>query len=408
MVILRAQGDSGMNAYGRRAVWLRLAACVMLAGGCVAGSPPVAPPLPVPAFAARAGDRADTREVPPVDAFLRVDPAMRDWARGNVGQVLDQRVRLRRLASLLLDPSDRGIVYDPGLTRSASELFRHRSGNCLSFSALFVVLAREVGLEAWFQDVPVLPNWRLDGDAFVVERHVNAVVRVGRDEYVVDFRPPLAAAVTRKRRIADSNATAQYFGNLGVERFTAGDLEGAYALFRRGLEADPEAASLWVNLGVVLGRNGQHDEAVAAYSQALALEPDNLSALSNLAGLETALGNAQRAAALRDRVAGYRSANPYYQYWLGEGRLRTGDARGALEAYREAVRLMPGEADFHFAMARAAHALGRVAEAGRSLARALEHAPTDGARQRYRMRFEELPAAAGVAPGGADEGGHGG
>ena len=92
-----------------------------------------------------------------------------------------------------------GVVYDPALTRTAVELFHQRTGNCLSFAGLFVVLAREAGLDAGFQDVPVLPNWRLDGDAFVVERHVNVIVRSGREEYVVDFRPPSALANTRWR-----------------------------------------------------------------------------------------------------------------------------------------------------------------------------------------------------------------
>lgn len=393
-----------MNAHRRLASWLPLAAGLLLAGAC-AQQPHQSPlPLPVPEFAVTTAAPADVGAVPAVDAFLHIEPAMREWVREEPGRVLDPRARLRRLAALLLDPADRGIVYDPGLTRSASELFRQRSGNCLSFAALFVVLAREAGLEAWFQDVPVLPNWRLDGDAFVVERHVNAVVRAAGDEYVVDFRPPAAVAVTRTRRITDSNATAQYFGNLGVERFSAGDLSGAYALFRRGLEADPGAASLWVNLGVVFGRNSQLDEAAAAYAQALRLEKDNLSALSNLAGLETSRGNAEHAAALRDRVAAYRAANPYYQYWLGEGRLRAGDPRGALAAYREAVRLMPGEADFHFAAARAAQALGRAAEAQQSLARALDQAPTDGARLRYRLRFAEQPVPARPVAGPGEDG----
>jgi tetratricopeptide (TPR) repeat protein len=396
MVILRAQGDGCVNGSYRPGLWLPLTVCAALGCGCAANGPAVAPAALLPAFRASGEVALAAAPVPPVESFLRVEPAMRAWVGSEVGRVLDRRARLRRLAALLLDPSDRGIVYDADLTLSAAGVFERRRGNCLSFAALLVVLAREAGLDAWFQDVPVLPNWRLDGDAFVVERHVNVVVRAGGEEYVLDFRPPGPVATTRTRRIPDSNATAQYFGNLGVERFSAGDLAGAYALLRRGLEADPGAASLWVNLGVVLGRNGQAEAAVAAYEQALALERGNLSALSNLAGLEAARGNEQRAAALRDRVAAYRAGNPYYQYWLGEGRLRAGDARGALQAYGEAARLMPEEADFRFALARASLALGRPGDAGRHLDEALARAPTDAARIRYRQRFETLPATVPV------------
>ena len=61
------------------------------------------------------------------------------------------------------------------------------------------------------------------------------------------------------------------------------DFAGAYRQFERGLTVDPTAALLWINLGVVFVRNAQYDDAERSYRQALALEPDNLSALNNLA-----------------------------------------------------------------------------------------------------------------------------
>jgi hypothetical protein len=64
---------------------------------------------------------------------------------------------------------------------------------------------------------------------------------------------------------------------------------------------------------------------------------------------------------------------------------------------------MPEEADFHFALARAWRALGREEDAERSFARALQRAPTDGARLRYRRGFGdeegEPPRDAGAAEG---------
>ncbi|MBK9665226.1 MAG: hypothetical protein IPO61_05645 [Gammaproteobacteria bacterium] len=108
-------------------------------------------------------------------------------------------------------------------------------------------MAREAGLDARFQDVPV-PTWRLAGRVFLVERHVNTLVRVASRKFVVDFRPPDAASWSRAKIIGDANAIAQYFGNLGVEQLTAGNPGTAYRLFRRGLEVDPRAASLWINM----------------------------------------------------------------------------------------------------------------------------------------------------------------
>jgi Flp pilus assembly protein TadD len=323
-----------------------------------------------------------------------MDEEMRAFVHEHVATVTSRLERMRRLTQVMLSPGYLGIRYEPDLTLTAGETFRQRAGNCLSFSALYLLMAREAGLDAVFQDVPVLPNWRKDGSAFVVERHINVRVRIGHSSYVIDFRPPAAVAYARARRISDQNATAQYLGNLGVERFTAADAAGAYRLFRRGLEVDPGVAPLWVNLGVVLGRNGQFDAATAAYETALALEPENLSALSNLAGLVEHRGDTERLQQLSRRIADYRARNPYYQYWLGERRLQAGDPHAALRAFRAALRLMPTESDFHFALARTWRALGREDEARRSLAQALERAASESIRQRYIAGFAEPGHAA--------------
>jgi hypothetical protein len=62
------------------------------------------------------------------------------------------------------------------------------------------------------------------------------------------------------------------------------------------------------------------------------------------------------------------------------------------------LRLLPDEADFHFAMARSWRELGREDQASRSFARALRHAANESIRQRYIAAF-----AAGTAPAAAEE-----
>jgi len=70
-------------------------------------------------------------------------------------------------------------------------------------------LAREAGLGARFQDVPVLAQWRVSGTTFIVERHVNAPLRIESRDFVVDFEPPAAATYSRARVIHDANARAR-------------------------------------------------------------------------------------------------------------------------------------------------------------------------------------------------------
>ena len=79
---------------------------------------------------------------------------------------------LRRADPILLD-----FDYEPSLTLTAADTFNHRTGNCLSFTAMFIAMAREAGLKAWFQEVKLPPEWSSVNDTFLVSMHVNAVVQ---------------------------------------------------------------------------------------------------------------------------------------------------------------------------------------------------------------------------------------
>lgn len=365
------------------------ALAALVASGCVAPGGSWSPAAEVPAL--RGATRSVAPDSPRPGDFLAVDDAMRAYAREVLLPIPGPRERVRRLANDLMAPaSPLAIRYSEARTLTASEVFRLREANCLSFTALVVQLARLAGVEASFQDVPVLPQWRVEGGTFVVERHVAAVTALGALDGIVDFRPPRSAAYTRATVVSDANATAQYLGNLGVERFTAGDLEGAYWLYRRGIGIDPRAASLWLNLGVVFVRNGQPDAAGRAYRTALAIAPGDLSALNNLALLLEQQGDTRGAAKLHARVERHRLRNPYYLYWQGERALQAGDPTGAIGWYRRAAAHLPKEADFQFALARGYLAAGRVEEARRRLQVALDLAQTDSLRARYRAEFALL------------------
>jgi Flp pilus assembly protein TadD len=378
-----------MRALGRL-LGRSLALSLALAAAC---TPLAEKPVPAMAVPPLRGALPPVLPADPAE-LLALDDEMRRFVAVELAPVESANQRLRKLSGLLLQAPEHRLEYQGDVTLNARELYHQRTGNCLSFTALVVALAREAGLDAVFQDVPVVPSWHRAGTAFVVERHVNALVRFEGRHFVFDFRPPETALYSGARVIPDANATAQYYGNLGVEQFSAGDYAGAYRQFERGLAIDPSASMLWVNLGVVFVRNEQTDDAERAYRQALALEPGNLSALNNLALLEQQLGHAFTARRLMQRVERYRRANPYFVYWQGEQSLAAGDAAAARDRFSEALRKVPSEADFHFALARAWLALGDRGAAQASLDAALSLASADSVRQHYEQTFRELSASA--------------
>jgi len=101
-----------------------------------------------------------------VDAMALSDE-MREFLKNHVGKRAGYPVKLRQLSDAVFSKDSFGLEYDEA-TRTAAETFRARRGNCLSFTFMFVVLARGVGLDASFQEVEIPPEWTFAKDTYIL------------------------------------------------------------------------------------------------------------------------------------------------------------------------------------------------------------------------------------------------
>ena len=168
-------------------------------------------------------------ETTPAAEVLALSPEMLAFVDENVDPGGSDNVKLRQLVAAIMSRDSFGVTYDE-TTRTASETFRERRGNCLSFSNLFVAMARHVGLEVQFQEVDIPPDWTLENDTFVLNRHVNVFVDLGpTGPLVVDFNIADFRASYDMRQIPDALALAHYYNNVGVARMQAGETAAALA-----------------------------------------------------------------------------------------------------------------------------------------------------------------------------------
>jgi tetratricopeptide (TPR) repeat protein len=114
--------------------------------------------------------------------------------------------------------------------------------------------------------------------------------------------------------------------------------EEAIDAYRRVVEIDPTYAAAWNNLGLLLHRMGEYDNAQAAYTTALTQDERCCQAAYNLGSLH------------EDR----------------------GDVELAIRQYRLALELAPDYADAHFNLAAALSRAGRAADALRHWQRYVE------------------------------------
>jgi tetratricopeptide (TPR) repeat protein len=280
-----------------------------------------------------------------------------------------------RLERLLQSMQERGLFsldYANAVTHTVSETFHEKQGNCLSFTMLFVSLARAAGLPATYQLVDVPPTWNHDVDLVVIGNHVNAVVDTGfSDQLVVDFNVTDFRGSYPTRRIGDDYAAALFYTNLGAEALQLREHRRSFDLFRAAIEVRDDVPDPWVNLGVLYGRYQRYDYAEAAYLRALEVDPGERSALANLVGVYTALGNEVLAEEYRQRVRRYRELNPFYHYSEARTAYDEGRFDDALEAARKAIRLKRDQREFYDLQGRALAALGLHSKAAASFERAV-------------------------------------
>jgi len=318
-------------------------------------------PTPVPALLGY-----DIPTVADVD-LLATSPEMEAFVDRFARSDSEQRSRAWTLAYAALDPYILDFTYDPLVTLPADRAFRARRGNCLTFSSMFVAMARQAGLNAWYQEVEVAPKWSAVNDTVLVSKHVNAVVSEYGLRYAVDVSRLEAQGGERTRRLSDREAKAQYFNNLGVDALVVDDLPLAYAYFDKALETEPGLDYVWSNLGVVFRRNDQPQDAILAYRVALRANPEHAVALNNLHELYTEMGDFDSAAALQQRVERNRRRNPYYLLHLAEEADDAGRWEEAVELLERAIRINAEEYRFYYVLAHAQYHLGQIETARESL-----------------------------------------
>jgi tetratricopeptide (TPR) repeat protein len=285
------------------------------------------------------------------------------------------------------------LVYDNSRTRDARETFRDRRGNCLSFTTLFVAMARYAGLGMQFQEVYGIPaTFDEKAGLMMVNRHVNAAVVIQGHRYVVDFNPDVVDWLEHSTRlINDQEAHAQYLNNLGAEALSRRQGQQALELFQRSLSLAPTAYT-WANLGAAYSFLDDLQGAEESNLKALQLDRHERTAMLNLSQVYRRLGRLKQARRYQERAEKFRRKNPYFHYRLGKAAYSQGRFEEAAQHFRDAIKRKSEVDEFHFALARASLQLGDLDQVRKSLKKALRLASDAESRARYSQKLDLLMA----------------
>jgi Flp pilus assembly protein TadD len=172
--------------------------------------------------------------------------------------------------------------------------------------------------------------------------------------------------------VATSPDSALVHCNLGLALYRGGDVEAAVAAFREALRLEPTYSMAFNNLGVALEGLNRRAGALRSYRSALDLAPDQLEAGVNAGQLLTRTG---RVAEGLDLLRDVRLRHPdsgAALYALAEALERAGRRAEALPLLQRARLVDPGNAGVHYLLGRIRFDEGSLAPAAEEMRSFLE------------------------------------
>jgi len=336
-------------------------------------------------------DMTRIRDLPNEDV-MSLTENMKAFVRQAVSRYRGQGEILNSILGSLISSNRLGLVYDGTASYTASETFKYKRANCLSFTTMIISMLRYAGLQAEFNDVDIPPVWDLqNNNMLVMYRHVNAVVTWpdgGRE--VVDINMDEYNTHYPQHRISDETAIAQYYNNRGVEFLLRNNIEDAFRYLRKSVDLAPKVPYMWINLGALYRNQGKLKEAEIAYRNALEIDPENLVAISSAERIYRDLGLTVLSAQLEQQVKYFREKNPYYLYKVAMDAFLAGNYEKALDNIHAAIRRYDKEHRFYFLQGVIYKAMDRLDQAVTSFNMAIKLSSSQNQADKYRRKFEKI------------------
>ena len=334
---------------------------------------------------------ADLHDLPQENVMGLTDE-MKAFVSHAISRYRGQGETLRALLEAIISPRQLGLQYDGSATYTASETFKNRRANCLSFTTMIISMLRYAGLKAEFNDVDIPPVWDLhNNNMLVMYRHVNAIVTWpdgGRE--VVDFNLDEYNIHYPQHPVRDDTAIAQYYNNRGVEYLLQNNIQDAFRYLLKAVDSSPDIPFIWINLGALYRNQGKLKVAEIAYRKALEIEPDNLVAISSAERIYKDLGLTELSREFGRRASYFRQKNPYYHYKLAMDAFLAGDYETALSDIHAAIRRYDKEHRFYFLQGVIYKALNEPDRARSSFDTAIKLSASEKQADKYRRKIEKL------------------
>lgn len=264
--------------------------------------------------------RTEARSLIP---FLKTDKIM-ELSKDTDKHTSSPKGEANAIIMKIIGSNSLNVVYDQSSNLTAYEVIIQRSANCISYTNLFVAMARAMGLEAVFVDVTQQIEFGSDQYFNYQEGHICAGVKEGERLFLFDFVYN-SKNYKRFKVIDDFEAIANFMTILGVdndEKFlkTGNNEFKDRALYYHtaALTLSPKFTRAMNNLAVMYLRDGNLDSAQTLLEQALDIDDTLNIARFNLAEIYIRRGHPNLAKKLLLKNLDIAPADPYTYHRLGQ------------------------------------------------------------------------------------------
>ena len=330
---------------------------------------------------------------------MALSPAMHRYLSDEVRPLARSMGFQHALVELLYAKGKLRLDYDAVMTRTASEAFEARAGNCLSLVIMTAALAKELGMEVTFQTVPIEDAWERSGNLHLFVGHVNLVLGPrplsqwqwsSSDRMTIDFMPNVRNRMAVP--ISQERVLAMYMNNKAAESLAADRLDDAYAWARVAVQQDEQYMASFNTLGVVYQRRGALAEAERALRHVLRVEHNNVHAMGNLVLVLQRQGRDAESVTLAAELRRLQPVAPFEEFKAGLVALQMRDFRRARQLFERELARSADYHEFHFWLAVTLANLGDADGARSHLQQALENSTTREQGALYAGKLQKLKA----------------
>ena len=326
--------------------WTRLACVVGLASGCSSTSQQYnyTPDQVIVVLKTRVPEDVVQKILIPYD----INDEIRELARLSVKNLRTEPEKTRAIVDAIISHTGMSISYDWLSNKTAQQVYYEGKGSCLSYTNLFVGMAREVGIDAVYVDVTTIERVSKEAEIIVNNGHITGGVRRGPDLAIVDFDPTPERQYRGAKALDDFEAIANYYNNqgflYGYFAETAGDMGENFnpqaaelEMYQMALDVFPNFHRARNNLGVAFRRRGRVEEAIGQYKLALKADPKFAEARANLGAAYYSMGRIDEAIESFELAAKAGGSNAYDYYHIGVIQFEQGDYKEARRHFKKAI-----------------------------------------------------------------------